>query len=696
MTIYALIPLISSFIYLVLIGIILRYARKNLRHVFSLYLSTAMLWSFFSFQAHWNNYPEHLLLWHKLIIIFMMYVTVTYYHFAATFANQVKKIRLFLGYGFIAILSIVTIAGGIADPNVTAENGLVEYDLGIVEYFLAIFGASFIIMAMILLVKYYRHSNDPHARNRAAYLLAGVALVLITALTNLAPPMSKYPIDQIGNLGNALLITYVVVRYQLLDIRIVIRKGLAYSAVTIGLSAVYLLILLAIYLLFHNWAGANIIAAAGLALLFAVLFQPLRNIVQRWVDRIFYRESYDYRQTLLTFSQRMSNVLNLNELAENMLYPITKALYTKKAYLLLPEPEDNSFVSRFIQPSATMESDPAITLRAQNPIVSWLARKGRALYREQIDILPEFKSLWEQEWEEINILEIELFCPIRRKGDLIGILALSKKYSESPYSNEDIDLITTMATEAAMVIENAIILDNLKEQQLRTEQLLTQTVIAQEEERKRIAVELHDSVAQWLVGASYQTQTCSRLISGGKNGEVQKELTEIESTIDRSLKEIRRVMSGLHPPALDELGLVPALRRVLEELKKSDIVCHLETIGEPMRFPTTTELVIYRVVQESLNNIRKHSKANAVVVRLQFATDNVSVEIRDNGKGFDLAKTMRSSVPIGHMGLRGMRERAAGMGGSLTINTKPGAGTSIILELPAKPVAVKNKLEDQA
>lgn len=693
MTVYALIPLISCVAYLVLIAVTLRYARKGVRHIFVLYLSAAMLWSFFSFQAHWNRFPEHLLLWHKLIIIFMMSVTVTYYHFASAFTNSVSVTKLWLGYGLLILLAAFTLGGGIADPDVSVSDGLMEYDLGIVEYFLAMFGTSFMVMVIFLLVQYHRHSTDIQARNRAAYLLAGVAIVLALALTNLAPSLSKYPIDHIGNLANALLITYVMVRYQLLDIKLVIRKGLAYSGLTIGLTTVYLLILFSIYGLFHTWTGSTLAAAGGLALLFATVFQPLRSVCQQWVDRLFYGGTYDYRQTLLTFSQRMSNVLNLDELAENMLYPITKALYTKQAYLLLPEAEGGGFATRFIQPLATTESAATMILKARNPIVAWLAREGKILSREQIDILPEFNSLWESERKMIDTLELELFCPIKRKGDLIGILVLSSKQSDALYSSEDIDLLTTITTEAAMVIENAIILDNLKEQQHRTEQLLTKTVLAQEEERKRISVELHDSVAQWLVGASYQTQTCRRLISGIDNGKVHGELAEIENTIDRSLKEIRRVMAGLHPPALDELGLVPALRQILEELKKYDIAYHFETTGEPARFPTNIELVIYRVVQESLNNIRKHSGASVVVLQLQFSPDSISIEVRDNGKGFDLAKTMRSAVPVGHMGLRGMRERAMGMGGSLEINTSPGAGTSIVLTLPVTPVTVTSNLE---
>jgi len=389
----------------------------------------------------------------------------------------------------------------------------------------------------------------------------------------------------------------------------------------------------------------------------------------------------------------MSSVLDLDELAVNMLYPVTRALYAKRAFLLLPEAESDDFITRFVQPSMK-GSDATMRLRRDNPIVAWLAREGKVLDREHIDILPEFKSLWKTEIQELNTLELEVFCPIMRKGTLVGILALSRKQSDAPYSSEDIDLLTTITSEAAIVIENAMMLDNLREQQRRVEQLLAQTVQAQEEERKRISVELHDSVAQWLVGVSYQLQTCRALLSEtGNNGEAQSELAEIEATLDKSVKEMRRVMAGLHPPALDELGLTHALRQALEGLKPDGIAYHLETIGEPVRLPASTEVAIYRVVQEALTNVRKHSEASVVILRIQFERENVSVEVSDNGKGFNLSKTMKSAVSVGHMGLLGMSERVTMLGGTLRIETRPGAGTGINLTIPVAPPTIESSLE---
>ena len=695
MNFYAVLPLISCIAYVVLIVITLHSRWRRVRYSFLLYLGVAMIWSFSSFILHANFFPQHVLQWHTVLIIALFSTWIVYYHFIRSFINQKSMIVVLLaGYGAIVLFAVLTALGYIIESTYVAD-GLLYYKATSLLYLLtAPAGAVFFGLAVFMLVRHYRSTSDYVERNRTIYLLIGFSIMVLFLFPNVSSSLSKYPIDHFGSLVNALFITYAIVKYQLLDIRVVIRKGLVYSVLTAGLTTTYLVLLYSLHSYFHTWTGYTALgAAAGLALLFAIIFQPLRNVTQRLVDRLFYRETYDYRQTLLTFSQRMSNVLDLDELAVKMLYPITKALYTKQAFLLLPEVESDDFTARFVQP-AMQGSDATMRLRRDNPIVAWLAREGKVLNRERIDILPEFKSLWKMEIKELDTLELEVFCPIMRKGNLVGILALSRRHSDIPYSSEDIDLLTTMTSEAAMVIENAMILDNLKEQQHRVEKLLAQTVQAQEEERKRISVELHDSVAQWLVGVSYQLQVCRALLSEtGNNSEAQSELAEIEATLDKSVKEMRRVMAGLHPPALDELGLVHALRQALEGLKPDGIAYHLETAGEAARLPGSTEVAVYRVVQEALTNVRKHSEASVVILHIQFEPENVSVDVSDNGKGFNLAKTMRSAISVGHMGLLGMSERVSMLGGTLKIETRPGAGTSISLTIPIASPTIESSLE---
>jgi len=645
-----------------------------------IYLTVAMLWSFFSFLVHWNVFPQHLERLHELLIVFFISIPITYYHFVSVYTDSVDSKRIWTGYAILAVFAVFTLTGRVIQKTKVTADGILIFDLGWALLALAVIAIPFMLLSIWLLVKHYRHSSDYHVRNKTAYLIAGGAVVLSLGLTNLSDRLSQFPIDQFGNMLNALLITFVVLKYQLLDIIVVIRKGLTYSVLTVVITAVYLLLFYFIQSQLGFWPGLG--TAAVLALLFAILFQFLRGFTQRWVDRLFYRGTYDYRQTLLTFSQRMRSVLNLSELAEDMLFPIVKALYTKQVVLLLPDTDSGEFAARFIQPVEEEELARAMRIRVDSPIVAWFQLNKGSLDREQIDVLPEFESLWKPERDDIESLELALFCPLRRKDTLVGILALSKKRSETSYSGEDIDLLTTMTNEAAVVIENAMMFDNLREQQSRVEQLLVRTVQAQEEERRRISIELHDGVAQWLVGANYQLQSCQAIMATGNLDEAKDDMGKLETTLDKSLKEIRSVIAGLRPPALEELGLVHALQQAIKEFNSDGIALKFEALGEPIRLSPSAELTIYRVVQESLNNVKKHSEATSATVKLQFTQDKVSIEVNDNGKGFDYFRTIRQATSTGHMGLLGMRERALMMGGKLKIKSKVGDGVRINLTLP--------------
>ncbi len=684
MTIWALIPLITCLTYIVLLILTLPSIKRRINRLFAFYLGVAAVWSFTSFMLHLNAFPQQALLWNELLVAALVWTLITYYHFIRTYTNKPAGMGVYLGYALVLVLAVLCLSGYIVQYAHVID-GVLYHSLGISIYFIGGISLIFVGAGLYLLIKQYRNSIDPIERNRTMYLIAGWSILMLLSATNLimVPTVAGLPLDHIGSLINALIISYVILKYQLLDIRLVMRKGLAYSSLTIFLTALYLLLLFILQMFFHGWLGYTSLAlAAGFALLVAVLFNPVRNFIQKWIDRIFFRETYDYRQMLLSFSDKVSNVLDLGELAQSILDPVVKAMHVKQAALLFPKPESGDFNTQFAQQATKEEPSIKLRLTSDNPVVTWLATEGKAVKRELVDTIPQFKGLWEAERVALEATGVELLCPIRSKGNLIGILAMGKKQSGSPYSDEEVDLLMTMANEVAVAVENARMLDSLKKQQRQVEQLLTQAVQTQEEERKRISIDLHDSVAQWLVAASYRTQTCNELLSGDNSAEVRGELAAMESTIDKSLKELRRVVIGLRPPALDELGLSHALRQSLEDLKTDGLNCQFREAGTPVRLPSSMEIAVYRVVQEALANVRKHANATKVNLRLQFLADKLSVEVRDNGTGFDLSQTLDGAISVGHIGLLGMKQRAETLGGGIRIKTGKGSGTTIILSLP--------------
>ena len=685
MNVLALIPLLAVLAYGTLFTLALRNPRRSERRAFTLYLVSAGLWSFLSFLLR-LDYPflqQYTLTGSKVLILSFTWMALAYYHFVQVFVQKPPGREIYLGSGFILIFAVLAGLGELPRDAYSA-NGILYIDNGPALYPYTLFIGGLSVAATVLLVQYRKRVTTALARTRISYLLGGLAMLSIGGLTNLNDTLVKYPADHVGNLLNAAIISYAILRYRLLDISLVIRRGLAYSLISIAVTAVYLLLLFAAQAVFRSWSAySSVVVAAGLALAMAVAFAPLRNIAQERVDRLFFRTTYEYRRMLAGFRSNLSSVLDLERLADAILEPLVLALRAKWAALLLPDVDSGDFRARFARRDTPLEESIELRLIRDSPLLTRLAQETEVIHADLIDVLPEARGLWEEEREQLAVSGVKLLCPLVSRGKLTGVLALSSKQSGRAYSDEELDLFLTMASGAAVALDNAQIMDGLRQQQRRAEQLLAQVVTAQEQERERVAIELHDSVAQWLVQASYQTQVAGALLTQGNGAEVQAEIASVERTVDGSLKELRRVLSGLRPPALDELGLTHALRQEAESLKASGIACRFETEGNPIRLPSSVEIAIYRIVQEALNNVRKHANASHVMLRLDYWEDYLHIEVKDDGRGFDVALTLESAIAEQHMGLLGIKQRVEWLDGVFKVESSQDAGTTIAVRLPA-------------
>jgi len=205
---------------------------------------------------------------------------------------------------------------------------------------------------------------------------------------------------------------------------------------------------------------------------------------------------------------------------------------------------------------------------------------------------------------------------------------------------------------------------------------------AQEEERKRIARELHDDTAQVLGSLSRQLDNFIRKKHGLAPNEVFF-LKDLQAQLNRGVQSVHRFCQALRPSVLDDLGLIPALRSLVKGLQESDgIDTDLKVLGGERRFSPEVESLLFRIVQEALNNIRRHAQASEAQVMMDFAEDRIKVTISDNGLGFELSGRVDDLPRSGKLGLAGMQERARLLGGSLKVESEPGKGTTVAVEAP--------------
>ena len=205
---------------------------------------------------------------------------------------------------------------------------------------------------------------------------------------------------------------------------------------------------------------------------------------------------------------------------------------------------------------------------------------------------------------------------------------------------------------------------------------------AQEEERKRIARELHDDTAQILGSISRQLDNFIRQKDGLASREIIF-LKDLQAQLNRGVEGVHHFSQALRLSVLDDLGLIPALRSLAKSLQESDgVVTGVKVLGKGRRFSPEVEVMLFRIVQEALSNVRKHAQASEAEVIIVFYENKIKITISDNGRGFKLLGRVDDLPRSGKLGLAGMQERAWLLGGTIEVESAPGKGTTIVVEVP--------------
>ncbi len=262
-----------------------------------------------------------------------------------------------------------------------------------------------------------------------------------------------------------------------------------------------------------------------------------------------------------------------------------------------------------------------------------------------------------------------LSIPLHANSDVIGVLEVLDK--PDGFVKDDVRIVSLFANQAAINIEHA-----------RLNQQAGQLAVL--EERQRLARELHDSVVQSLYSMALYADAAALALAAGKQDTAVNHLQELRDTARGAMHDMRLLIFELHPPMLEQEGLVTALRVRLAAVEaRAGLQTELEVEGE-RRLPIVVEQELYRIAQEALNNVVKHAKAQRVTIRLQYGQTPVRpavcLQVRDDGIGFD-PLTARNA---GGMGLRSFEERAAKVAGWATVESSPGKGTTVTAEIGAE------------
>lgn len=205
---------------------------------------------------------------------------------------------------------------------------------------------------------------------------------------------------------------------------------------------------------------------------------------------------------------------------------------------------------------------------------------------------------------------------------------------------------------------------------------------AQEEERKKLSREIHDGPAQTMANVMLRTELVEKILDQQGVEKARIEIRDLRKIVKDSLGEVRRIIYDLRPMTLDDIGLVPTLAKYIRNAEEhTGIKIKFTSIGKERRFPPNMEVAIFRFVQEAIQNAYKHAEPNKILVKLELADEQVTAVIKDDGKGFDILTKKEGSF-----GLVGMKERINMLDGRLSINSKLGKGTLIMVQIPINPI----------
>ncbi|HLI57032.1 MAG TPA: GAF domain-containing sensor histidine kinase [Actinomycetota bacterium] len=274
-----------------------------------------------------------------------------------------------------------------------------------------------------------------------------------------------------------------------------------------------------------------------------------------------------------------------------------------------------------------------------------------------------------------SMLSVPLISPADR---LIGVVNLhTERYRR--FVDRDVDLLSHVASLLAGAIEHASLFRELESKEEALQNVVKRTVAAQEEERRRVATEIHDGVTQQLISIWYRVQACERLLGRDLNA-ARVELEEAKVLIGEALNEARAAIYDLRPATLDDLGLVPAIEALARRTFGPEVQVNIATdVAGPL--PTHIETALYRICQELLNNARKHAAPGHIEVNLKSEPAEIRMIVTDDGKGFDVT-AYRATRPETSFGLAGVTERIELVGGTFELESEVGKGTRGEVRIP--------------
>ena len=463
--------------------------------------------------------------------------------------------------------------------------------------------------------------------------------------------------------------------------RAVPSRRLRCTLLTLPLAGLSFALLLALRPLLRPTSGRLLALNVGTILAVAALVYALRLLLQPWADRILYGGWPDYRAAIRETGQRLGHALDPDSLAAWLL-SVARTMRFDAAAVLWPEAEA-------LVPRASFGFPAQDLGRLAFPVGPGLAANLTATPELRAAEAMAATPAALKEAAPLRVEGARWWLPLVSRATLRGVVVLGCQRGEEELDPEDRDLLTALGVQAAIAADNIALFQILRAQLAQLQ--LAHDEVAEvrrrlaegtESERQRLARELHDGPLQELEAM------CLALGPPGPASQESDRPPAREAMADRLVSVIdglRAVCRDLRPPALAPFGLAAAIRSDAERFAEAhpQVQVRLDLAADGQRLPEEVRLALCRIYREAMRNVERHAQASQVSIRLDLEREQVSLEVRDNGRGFQVPDRWVRLARDGHMGLLGAAERAAAIGGRLEVESTAGCGTSVRAVAPA-------------
>lgn len=473
--------------------------------------------------------------------------------------------------------------------------------------------------------------------------------------------------------------TYSILQFRLVKIEREINQSAAYALAAFIIFILYTFIYIFVSSLFSFETRSSPLLVIAIVFVLVITARQAHQTVYRRLYKAIYGGWVDDHGAVKRISQDLKHVTgDTFSIAQTLCQTLQKTLMLDYVHLLLSD-------GRLIKTAKENQLSSEVFITESKQAGSLFARLQEQMGRESgpAEELHEFLVSSGKDAASLLGPQARLWLLFGGQRTWQGLLVLGSKRDRSSFESKDLEILEVVLRQAGAALENERLLEEVRQRASQIRELNRKGRWTLEVERKRIARDLHDIVIQNLIGINFQLAN----VRARNDPETAGELEAIRSDLHESLVELRGICADLRPPALDALGLSPAIEARITEIKSQvgfEVVLNSAELNA-YEIPDDVALCIYRFMQETLMNVQKHSTASKVRIALQVEQDTLlRCIVEDDGQGFQVPESLEVLVGQQHFGLIGLQEQVEAVGGRMLIESQPGSGCRLTALVPLK------------